>query len=383
MVIKVWQLAAAFVLLVAGLPGAMYLTVHGHGAILVCFVILATTIWLGFDARKRDWSESRSRWRARNTATWVIGSLLLWVVVFPIYLAQRRRVPLKDDSEDVEPPAHEPSPPPAISTDTAAESEEAPRSTVALWLAAVCAGGMALGAIGPWARGPLGTTVNGLDGSNDGWILIGAAAITVLCLWLHRRSAGRGSLMLMLLAGLISGGVTLYDRQSGSTATGGSFDVVEVGWGVNLGLAASVGLVVCVLALFARRSSLRKARSDTVETWPEPIALEPPAPVSAATVSQKVAETREPEQRTTIRHSPPERSMIFGGIATELERLAVLHTSGALDVEEFRAAKAQLLQGPARPTPPARETPRRSAAEAELAGAAVSGAAWAYDDEQR
>jgi hypothetical protein len=33
------------------------------------------------------------------------------------------------------------------------------------------------------------------------------------------------------------------------------------------------------------------------------------------------------------------------GVAAELERLAALHSSGALDDEEFRAAKARIIQG--------------------------------------
>ena len=384
MVIKVWQLAAALVLLITGLPGAVYLTAHGHGAILACSVIASTTIWLGLDARKRDWSESRSRWRARSTATWVIGSLLLWVVVFPIYLAQRARVPLKDDSDEISPPAHEASMPPEISTTSTPEPGVSPGSTTAFWLAAVCAGGMALGAIGPWARGPLGTTVSGFDGANDGWILIGAAAIAGLCLWLHRRSAGRGSLTLMLLAGVIGVGVTLYDRQSVSTATRGSFDVVEVGWGVNLCLVASVGLVICVLALLARTGSRRRATSDTLEAGPRTVGqmtdqgqrpagdrLVPPASVSAATTSEarnpRMAEKYEPEQhlppiteQATIQYAQ-ERPVISGGATVELERLATpaVYASGALDEEECHVAKARLLESSAISTVTTPEAPVR------------------------
>lgn len=58
--------------------------------LLVLLVVVGTTIWVGVDASKRDWSGGS------GTATWVIGCVLLWIVVFPIYLAKRGRAPLKD-----------------------------------------------------------------------------------------------------------------------------------------------------------------------------------------------------------------------------------------------------------------------------------------------
>ena len=46
----------------------------------------------GVDASHRDWSNhslSNTTWK------WVVVSLLLWIVAFPLYLAQRGRVPAK------------------------------------------------------------------------------------------------------------------------------------------------------------------------------------------------------------------------------------------------------------------------------------------------
>lgn len=357
MVIKVWQLAAALVLLIAGAPGAIYLVGHGHGVALFGFVVVTATIWLGFDARKRDWSESRSRWGARNTTTWVIASLLLWIVVFPIYLAQRGRIPLKDDIDDISPLPREVSVPPEISPYSTTEPGVAPGLRTAFWPAAVCAGGMALGAAGPWARGPLGTTVSGLDGPSDGWVLLGAAAISGLCLCLHHMSARRGSLPLLLLVGLAGAGATLYDWQSLSSATGDSSDVVQVGWGLHLGLVSSVGLVIFALALFfARTGSRRTATSDTVEAWPQAI-LVPPASVRVATPSEAASQIHEPEQSLppVTQKAPIQRPVVYGGMTADLERLAALYASGALDDEEFRAAKARLLQAPAIATAATRE----------------------------
>jgi hypothetical protein len=59
---------------------------------LIALVIVGTAVWVGVDSSHRDW---RSNGFANATWKWVIGMLLLWIVVFPVYLAQRGRVPLK------------------------------------------------------------------------------------------------------------------------------------------------------------------------------------------------------------------------------------------------------------------------------------------------
>jgi hypothetical protein len=60
---------------------------------LVLLVILATTLWLGIDASQRDWTGSSL---ARNAGVWVFGSLAMWIVIFPLYLVMRARVPRKN-----------------------------------------------------------------------------------------------------------------------------------------------------------------------------------------------------------------------------------------------------------------------------------------------
>jgi hypothetical protein len=57
---------------------------------LIFIVVIGTTVWVGVDSSRRDWSGGG------GTASWVIGCLLLWIVVFPWYLAKRGKVPLKD-----------------------------------------------------------------------------------------------------------------------------------------------------------------------------------------------------------------------------------------------------------------------------------------------
>jgi hypothetical protein len=59
--------------------------------LLILLVVVGTTVWVGVDASKRDWSGSGG-----GAATWVVGCILLWIVVFPIYLVKRGKAPLKD-----------------------------------------------------------------------------------------------------------------------------------------------------------------------------------------------------------------------------------------------------------------------------------------------
>ena len=55
-------------------------------------LILGTTAWVAYDASQRDWSGSSF---ANRPWKWVVGSLLFWIVVFPLYLVQRGKVDLK------------------------------------------------------------------------------------------------------------------------------------------------------------------------------------------------------------------------------------------------------------------------------------------------
>src|SRR5688500_2766340 len=61
-------------------------------AALVLLVIAGSTAWLAVDASKRDWTGNGF---ARNVPSWVVGSLLLWVVIFPLYVfVHRKKAPL-------------------------------------------------------------------------------------------------------------------------------------------------------------------------------------------------------------------------------------------------------------------------------------------------
>jgi len=62
--------------------------------VLIVLAIVGTAIWVGLDASKRDWSSANGS-GGNSTATWVVGCILLWIVVFPLYLAKRGKAPLK------------------------------------------------------------------------------------------------------------------------------------------------------------------------------------------------------------------------------------------------------------------------------------------------
>src|SRR5438128_6804904 len=57
--------------------------------VLLLLVVVGTTIWVGIDAGGRDWSQASAE--ARSAGGWVLLCLLLWIVFFPMYLAQRGR----------------------------------------------------------------------------------------------------------------------------------------------------------------------------------------------------------------------------------------------------------------------------------------------------
>ena len=55
-------------------------------------VVLTTTVWVGVDASSRDLSKIPI---ADKTWKWVLGSLLLWIIIFPVYLMKRSEAPRK------------------------------------------------------------------------------------------------------------------------------------------------------------------------------------------------------------------------------------------------------------------------------------------------
>jgi hypothetical protein len=125
------------------------------------------------------------------------------------------------------------------------------RAAIPFWGALLSVGGMALGAFGPWIKA-LGVSVGGTDGSNDGWIVVGAAALALLCLIGYARQPWQRALVVFSgLAGGAGAGTTIYDRQNISSKISDTefSGLVQVGWGLNLAMVASIGLVVASLLL--------------------------------------------------------------------------------------------------------------------------------------
>ncbi|HEY7795235.1 MAG TPA: hypothetical protein VIA10_14615 [Gaiellaceae bacterium] len=72
-------------------------TAAGGSAALFVLALYAlhfgSIVWIGLDARKRDFSSSRF---ASKTWQWVVGAIFLWIIVFPVYLFKRGTAPLKN-----------------------------------------------------------------------------------------------------------------------------------------------------------------------------------------------------------------------------------------------------------------------------------------------
>lgn len=60
---------------------------------VIILVILATAIFVAADAHGRDLSQSKL---ARSATGWFFGTLLLWIVFFPMWLAKRGTYPRKN-----------------------------------------------------------------------------------------------------------------------------------------------------------------------------------------------------------------------------------------------------------------------------------------------
>ena len=165
----------------------------------------------------------------------------------------------------------------ALSAASAAgtSSSAGARSGILVWGLA-SAGLMVVGAFGPWVKG-LGTSVAGTDGGNDGWVVVAVAVIGALLFYVTRSNRGAG--LWALVGGVIGAFVTIHDRRHVSVATqgGGSLAraLVQIGWGLNLGIAASISFAIAGLVWLSAVGSLNPA---SVVEEPDPAT----APVAAA-----------------------------------------------------------------------------------------------------
>jgi hypothetical protein len=125
------------------------------------------------------------------------------------------------------------------------------------WWVLGSGGLMVVGAFGPWVKA-LGQSVAGTDGSNDGWLVVAAAAVGGLLFYVT--STHRAAGLWALLGGAAGVGITLYDRsnvqkaidQAGSLAQA----LVQVGWGLNLALGASLSMAIAgIVCMFQQQQT--------------------------------------------------------------------------------------------------------------------------------
>jgi hypothetical protein len=119
-----------------------------------------------------------------------------------------------------------------------------------------------VGAIGPWGK-VFAITVSGLDGSNDGWlvlILALAAAGLIAAGFLVRSIWGE---LACFLAVAVGGGILFvgfYDRHNitDKITAAGVQGIASVGWGLNLTIVAGCLLFLSSTVLWFARTSQRK-----------------------------------------------------------------------------------------------------------------------------
>ena len=56
---------------------------------LITIIVLGTSIWVLADASQRKLG------KGEYPIVWFIGCLLLWIIIFPLYIAKRSKYPLK------------------------------------------------------------------------------------------------------------------------------------------------------------------------------------------------------------------------------------------------------------------------------------------------
>lgn len=149
---------------------------------------------------------------------------------------------------------------------------------------------MVLGALGPWVKA-LGQSVSGIDGANDGWLLIAAAALGGLLFYASRATRGAG--IWALLGGAAGVAITLYDRNNVQHAIdqGGALTaaLASVAWGLNLGLAASVSLGVAGLAWAGTQPKQAAAPLSAPTSAPDAAMPPPASPTEPPQVASPVA----------------------------------------------------------------------------------------------
>lgn len=109
---------------------------------------------------------------------------------------------------------------------------------------------MLIGGFGPWAKVFGLVTISGTDDGGDGWIVIVAAAIGAVSLFLWQRRSRRWLILAVVAAGAALA-TTIYDRIDLERTTEGGLDVgslVDPGWGIYVAMIGSASLAAAAAA---------------------------------------------------------------------------------------------------------------------------------------
>jgi hypothetical protein len=121
---------------------------------------------------------------------------------------------------------------------------------------------MAIGATGTWAT-VLGQSIHGTDGGRDGWVVVAAAiiaAVFLFLMWLRHRT---GFAVVVLLAGAAAAATAAYDVSDTNSLSDRYGGLVSTGWGLYLALIGSIATMVAAIAAYFEVG--RREREERIE----------------------------------------------------------------------------------------------------------------------
>jgi hypothetical protein len=130
------------------------------------------------------------------------------------------------------------------------------------WITVAAAGVAVIGALGPWATALGIISKAGVDG--DGLLVIGAAGFTLVFLWNHAETGGRGVLIAAGVLGLIGTGICVYtimeiEQNSATEFFGERVDLIRPGWGLYASLLGSGAWTIASLMMWRLGGAARAA----------------------------------------------------------------------------------------------------------------------------
>jgi hypothetical protein len=132
-----------------------------------------------------------------------------------------------------------------------------PSVPAAFWVALAGALAMVIGAFAPWARVLGIVSVSGTN-AGEGWIVIIAAIVAAVVVWLAHVGRRRYLLAIAILAAVAGAATAGYDLgRLRAVANAGSRppfapDIVSAGWGIYLALIASIAVGIATIVLWVQ-----------------------------------------------------------------------------------------------------------------------------------